>query len=143
MSEESQPQRLADWMVEHMEAYLATDGKDGHIWRGVPTLLLTTTGRRTGRALMLPLIYGTHGDHHVIVASKGGNPKHPGWYLNLAAEPAVQVQVESERFAARARTASGDERAALWDQMAEIWPPYNDYQAKTEREIPVVVLERA
>ena len=142
MSEESQPRQLADWAVEHMEAYLATDGEDGHTWRGVPALLLTTTGRRTGRSLMLPLIYGTHGDHYVIVASKGGNPKHPGWYLNLAAEPAVEVQVGAERFSARARTAAGEERTALWDQMAQIWPPYNEYQAKTERQIPVVVLER-
>ena len=142
MSEENQPHRLADWMVEHMEAYLATDGEDGHVWRGVPTLLLTTTGRRTGRSLMLPLIYGTHGDHYVIVASKGGHPQHPGWYVNLVAEPTVQVQVGAERFTARARTASGDERATLWDQMADIWPPYNEYQTKTDREIPIVVLER-
>jgi len=142
MSEENQPRQLADWMVEHMEKYLATNGEDGHVWRGVPTLLLTTTGRRTGRSLMLPLIYGAHGDHYVIVASKGGNPKHPGWYVNLVAEPTVQVQVGAERFTARARTASGDERAALWDQMADIWPPYNEYQTKTERQIPVVVLER-
>ena len=142
MSEENQPRQLADWMVEHMEKYLATNGEDGHVWRGVPTLLLTTTGRRSGRSLMLPLIYGTHGDHYVIVASKGGHPQHPGWYVNLAAEPTVQVQVGAERFTARARTASGDERAALWDQMAGVWPPYNEYQTKTEREIPVVVLER-
>ena len=143
MSDENQPRQLADWMVEHMENYLATNGEDGHVWRGVPTLLLTTTGRRTGRSLMLPLIYGTHGDHYVIVASKGGNPKHPGWYVNLVAEPTVQVQVGAERFTARARTAAGDERAALWDQMADVWPPYNEYQTKTERQIPVVVLERA
>ena len=142
MSEENQPRQLADWMVEHMENYLATNGEDGHVWRGVPTLLLTTTGRRTGRSLMLPLIYGAHGDHYVVVASKGGHPQHPGWYVNLVAEPTVQVQVGAERFTARARTASGDERAALWDQMADIWPPYNEYQTKTEREIPVVVLER-
>ena len=142
MSDENQPRQLADWMVEHMENYLATNGEDGHVWRGVPTLLLTTTGRRTGRSLMLPLIYGTHGDQYVIVASKGGNPKHPGWYVNLVAEPTVQVQVGAERFTARARTAAGDERAALWDQMADVWPPYNEYQTKTEREIPVVVLER-
>ena len=142
MSEENQPRQLADWMVEHMEKYLATNGEDGHVWRGVPTLLLTTTGRRSGRSLMLPLIYGTHGDHYVIVASKGGHPQHPGWYVNLAAEPTVQVQVGAERFTARARTASGDERATLWDQMAGVWPPYNEYQTKTEREIPVVVLER-
>ena len=91
---------------------------------------------------MLPLIYGAHGDHHVVVASKGGHPRHPGWYVNLVAEPTVQVQVGAERFTARARTAAGDERTALWDQMAGIWPPYNEYQTKTEREIPVVVLER-
>jgi proline iminopeptidase len=78
----------------------------------------------------------------VIVASKGGAPAHPAWYVNLRAQPEVDVQVAADRFRARARTATGAERAALWKQMAEIYPPYNDYQKRTQREIPVVVLER-
>lgn len=142
MSADSPPRQLPDWIVDHMQRYLETDGADGHIWRGVPTLLLTTTGRRSGRRLTLPLIYGTDGGRYVLVASRGGHPHHPRWYLNLVHDSVVEVQVAAERFTARARTATGDERAALWQHMATIWPPYNEYQAKTNREIPVVVLER-
>ena len=126
-----------------MRRYVESNGEDGHIWRGVPTLLLTTTGRRSGKPLRLPLIYGKDGDHYIVIASRGGNKNHPRWYLNLVANPEVQIQVVAEQCTARARTASGDERTALWACMAEIWPSYNDYQAKTDREIPVVVLERA
>lgn len=134
--------RLPDWMREHMQRYLETDGEDGHIWRGVPTLLLTTTGRRSGKPQMLPLIYGKNGDDYVVVASKGGNANHPHWYLNLVAHPEVQVQVAADRFTAYARTASAEERPKLWAMMAGIWPAYDEYQEKTEREIPLVVLER-
>ena len=107
----------------------------------LPTLLLTTTGRRSGKTGIMPLIYGEADGNYIIVASKGGAPKHPGWYLNLTANAEVEVQVLDRRFKAKARTASGEEWAALWEKMAVIYPPYNDYQAKTEREIPVVVLE--
>ncbi len=107
----------------------------------LPTLLLTTTGRRSGKTRTMPLIYGESGGGYVIVASKGGAPKHPAWYLNLDAEPEVGVQVGAERFTAKARTASAEQRQRLWQQMAAIYPPYLDYQNKTDREIPVVVLD--
>ena len=142
---------LPKWIADHLQRYLDTDGADGHLWDSapvggpgpIPTLLLTTTGRRSGNPIVMPLIYGEAGGNYVVVASKGGAPKHPGWYLNLAAHPDVEVQILARRFRATARTASGAERAELWKQMAAIYPPYNDYQAKTDREIPVVVLEPA
>lgn len=131
------------WYDEHLKRYLETDGEDGHIWQGVPTLILTTKGRKTGEDRVLPLIYGEHGDAHVVVASKGGAPEHPAWYLNLRDEPNVRVQVKADKFSATARDATPEERAELWPRMAEIWPAYDDYQAKTDRQIPLVVLERA
>lgn len=141
--------KLPDWMKEHLTRYLATDGKDGHLWDAsigggegmVPTLLLSTTGRKSGRVLTLPLIYGTHDASYVVVASKGGAPTHPVWYLNLAADPLVTVQIEGRRFDARARTAEGDERARLWTKMVGIYAPYLKYQEATQRDIPVVVLD--
>ena len=142
---------LPKWIADHLQRYLETDGADGHLWDSapvggpgpIPTLLLTTTGRRSGKPIVMPLIYGEAGGKYVVVASKGGAPTHPGWYLNLAAHRAVDVQILAKRFRATARTASGAERAELWQQMAALYPPYNDYQAKTDREIPVVVLEPA
>ena len=139
------------WVVEHMKRYKETGGEDGHIWKGLdgkqslPCLLLTTTGRRSGKQYETALIYGKDGDSYVIVASVGGAPKSPLWYENLAANPQVELQVMADRFPATARTASGEERARLWDMMAEIFPTYNQYheKAKEHREIPVVVLERA
>ncbi|MEJ2133126.1 MAG: nitroreductase family deazaflavin-dependent oxidoreductase [Gammaproteobacteria bacterium] len=133
---------LPDWIADHMRRYLETDGEDGHMWRGVPTLLLTTTGRRSGSSRMLPLIYGEEGDACVVVASKGGHENNPLWYENLKTNPEVQVQVAADKFTAQARTATGEERARLWKKMTEIWPAYDEYQARTKREIPVVVLER-
>ena len=138
----SEATALPDWAVDHMNRYLETDGEDGHIWRGVPTLLLTTTGRSSGLPRMLPLIYGKDGDDHIIVASKGGYPDHPAWYTNIEASNAVQVQVAADKFSASAELVEGDVRARIWQVMAEIWPPYNEYQAKTDREIPVVRLRR-
>jgi deazaflavin-dependent oxidoreductase (nitroreductase family) len=128
---------------EHVRRYRETDGREGHEWRnGSKILLLTTTGRNTGRETTMPLIYGLDGENPVIVASKGGAPAHPGWYRNLAKNPEVGVQILGDRFRARARTAEGDERERLWRLMTEIWPDYDAYQRKTDREIPVVVLER-
>jgi deazaflavin-dependent oxidoreductase (nitroreductase family) len=135
--------RLPDWMREHMRKYLATKGEDGHIWRGVPTLLLTTTGRRSGNPIMIPLIYGQQDDRYIVVGSKGGNPDHPYWYQNLVAQPMVQVQVAADRFVAKARTAMAEERPAIWELMAKIWPAYDEYQSQTDREIPLVILDRA
>jgi deazaflavin-dependent oxidoreductase (nitroreductase family) len=128
---------------EHTERYRATGGDEGHDWRGTQTLLLTTTGRRSGERRELPLIYGRDGDDYLIVASKGGADQPPAWYLNLEADPDVEVQVKDERFKARARTATSEERRRLWPTMTAEWPDYDDYQKKTEREIPIVVLERA
>ncbi len=131
-----------DWVAEHVKRYIETNGEDGHIWRGAPTLILTTVGRKSGKARRLALIYGTDGDSYVVVASKGGADAHPEWYLNLLDHPEVEVQVKADKFRANARTATPEERERLWPQMAEIWPAYNDYQAKTERPIPLVMLER-
>jgi deazaflavin-dependent oxidoreductase (nitroreductase family) len=130
------------WVKEHIDEYVATGGAQGHIWNGVPTLLLTTTGRRSGEPRRTALIYGRYGKDYVIVASKGGAPKHPLWYLNLQANPRVTVQVEDEVFDAVARDATAEEREELWPEMAKIWPDYDNYQQKTDRHIPVVILTR-
>jgi deazaflavin-dependent oxidoreductase (nitroreductase family) len=130
------------WFAEHVERYLATDGEDGHDWNGRPTLLLTTHGRRSGEKHTLPLIYGRDGDRLLVVASRGGAPKHPSWYLNLVADPEVEVQVKGDRFRARAHPASADEKPRLWRTMTAVFPDYAEYQKRTTREIPVVVLER-
>lgn len=127
---------------EHVRRYRETDGEVGYIWNGAPTLLLTTTGRRTGEPTTTPLIFGRAGEAFVVVASKGGAPEHPGWYRNLVKQPEVELQVRGDRFRGVARTAAGEERTRLWRQLAEIWPPYDEYATRTDREIPVVVVER-
>ena len=128
---------------EHVRSYRETDGEVGHDWRkGTSTLLLTTTGRKSGEERTTPLIYGRHGDAYVVVASKGGADEPPGWYVNLQEHPEVQVQVMGDRFRARARTATPDEKPQLWEQMVGHWPDYDNYQRRTDREIPIVVLER-
>jgi len=149
MPEQNKPSTTPDWIRDHITRYLATDGEDGYLWDAsigggkgmVPTLLLTTTGRRSGRSLTLPLIFGKSGSNYVVVASKGGAPAHPAWYLNLQANPDVQVQVKAEKFNARAVTASREERPALWAKMVGIYGPYAQYQTKTDRQIPVVILK--
>lgn len=128
---------------EHVRRYRETGGEVGHRWqRGSKILLLTTTGRKTGWPRTVPLIYELDGDAYVIVASRGGAPAHPRWYLNLVAEPQVEVQVRDDVFPARARTTAGGERERLWRLAALQWPDYDAYQQRTDREIPVVVLER-
>ena len=128
---------------EHVRRYRASDGVVGHKWReGSSVLLLTTTGRKSGRESTTPLIYDRTGDDVVVVASKGGAPRDPGWYRNLRLHPEVGVQIKGDRFRARARTARGEERDRLWQQMNRVWPHYAEYQEKTQRRIPVVVLER-
>jgi len=134
--------RPPGWQQEHARRYIETGGRDGHIWEGVTTLLLTTTGRRSGQSRTTPLIYGRAGDRYLVVASRGGAPTHPGWYENLVAQPIVQVQVMADRFSARARPATAVEKPALWKTMTAIWPPYDEYQKRTAREIPLVILER-
>ncbi len=128
---------------EHVDRYRATEGEEGHEWQGTQTLLLTTTGRRSGEQRTTPLIYAPHGDSYTVVASKGGSDTAPAWYLNLLEQPEVEVQVKGDRFRARARTASAEEKPEIWRAMVAEWPAYDDYQAATEREIPVVVLERS
>ena len=128
---------------EHVRRYIETDGEEGYTWReGSPILLLTTTGRKSGEERTMPLIFGEDGDSQVLVASRGGAPQHPAWYLNLEANPEVGVQVKADKFRARARIAEGEERERLWKAMNEIWPHYDEYQTKTTRQIPVVVLDR-
>jgi len=127
---------------EHVRRYRETDGARGHDWHGASILLLTTTGRRSGRERTHALIYGRDGEDHLVVASKGGADTPPAWYLNLKANPDVEVQVLGERFRARARDATPDEKPRMWAEMVGHWPAYDEYQQRTSREIPVVVLER-
>jgi deazaflavin-dependent oxidoreductase (nitroreductase family) len=129
--------------AEHVARYRETGGEQGHDWRGTTTLLLTTTGRKSGEERTTPLIYQPHGDDFLVVASNGGDPEPPGWYLNLRQDPNVEVQVRGGVFRARARIATAEEKPELWRIMTAVWPDYDDYQRKTDREIPVVVLERA
>jgi deazaflavin-dependent oxidoreductase (nitroreductase family) len=129
-----------DWVAEHTRTYLTSGGTEGHESNGVHTLVLATTGRRTGLPRRTCLIYGTSGDEFVVVASKGGDDQHPAWFENLRADPSVGVQVGTRRFTARARVASSADRGPLWAQMAQIFPLYDDYAHKTDREIPIVLL---
>jgi len=141
---------MQDRIRNHLARYIATDGADGYWWdtgsgegkSPVPTLLLTTIGRKTGRSITLPLIFGRSGADFVVVASKGGSPNHPAWYLNLVADPAVRVQVKAEKFHAQSHTADSAERASLWPLMVKVYSPYAQFQQRTERLIPIVVLRR-
>jgi deazaflavin-dependent oxidoreductase (nitroreductase family) len=128
---------------EHVQRYRETGGEVGHRWkRGSKILLLTTKGRKSGELRAKPLIYEQDGDRYVIVASQGGAPTHPSWYQNLEQEPTVELQVLDVVFPAGARTAEGEERERLWQLVNKQWPDYDSYQTRTDREIPVVVLER-
>ena len=150
MTEGKLAPNMPQWMVDHTNRYLASGGKEGHMYEmtqpgrpkmTVASLLLTTTGRKSGQKYIFPLFYGEDGNSFIIVASKGGAPEHPGWYRNILANPEVEVQVGTKKIRARARTVTGADRARLWDKALEFWPPYADYQRKTEREIPVVLLD--
>jgi len=125
---------------EHIRKYRETGGEVGYIWNGVPTLLLTTTGRRTGEPRTSPLIFARDGDDYLVVASMGGLPKHPQWYLNLQARSEAEIEVKAERIPVVARTASDEEKPRLWKIVSDQWPNYDLYQSRTERIIPVVVL---
>jgi len=127
----------------HVRAYRETGGEQGYHWRGTTVLLLTTKGRVSGQERTTPLIFRADGDRWVVVASKGGAPEHPDWYKNMARDPHAMVQVKDERIAVRAYDAEGEERSRLWSLMTEVWPAYDEYQRRTDRQIPVVVLERA
>jgi deazaflavin-dependent oxidoreductase (nitroreductase family) len=127
---------------EHVQRYEATDGQEGHDWQGTQTLILTTTGRKSGQERKSPLIYGEHDGDYLVVASKGGAPEPPAWFVNLQADPTAEIQVWGERVPVRARVATAEEKPELWKIMTGHWPAYDDYQTKTDRPIPVVVLER-
>lgn len=142
--------KTPEWISEHLRVYRESGGSEGHLFDSsaaggqglVPSLLLTTTGWRSGEQHTSPLFYGSTVNGFVVVGSKGGADTQPGWYLNLRANPVVKVQVGTEHFIARARIATGQERAQLWEEMVQLYPPYREYQRKTVREIPIVVLER-
>ena len=125
---------------EHVRQYRETDGEVGYWWNGAPTLLLTTTGRRSGEARTTPLIFGRDGDEYLVVASVGGMPKHPAWYLNLVDDPSARIQVKGEHVDVVARTAEAEEKPRLWRIVNDVWPNYDAYQERTDRVIPVVVL---
>ena len=129
------------WVADHVRRYVESGGEKGHRWSGMNTLLITTQGRKTGLMRRTALIYGRDGDNYLVVGSNGGKKNHPSWYLNLLDNPAVQVQVGTEQFEARARPATAEERPRLWQLMAGIFPTYNSFKKKTSREIPVVVIE--
>jgi len=132
-----------EWVADHITRYVATNGEDGHIRRGVPCLLLTTIGRKSGVPRRTALIYGRDGDDYVIVASKGGHPTHPLWYTNLTANEVVTLQIGGDVFQATATTmAVGADHDRAWATMVSIWPDYGVYQTKTERRIPLVRLAR-
>ena len=151
MSDAKLAPNLPQWMVDHANRYLSSGGTDGHMYKmvrpgmpemSIPSLLLTTTGRKSGQSYMFPLFYGQTGKSYFVIASKGGAPEHPGWYRNILGNPEVSVQVGTAKIKAKARTATGEERAKLWEAAVKIWPPFADYQVKaTGREIPVVVLD--
>ena len=126
----------------HVRAYRETGGEQGYIWNGVTCLLMTMTGRKSGEKRTIPIIFTQVGDKYVIIASKGGSATHPAWYLNLLADPEVELQVKDKVFKARARTAQSPEREQLWEAACKAWPNFNVYQSRTDRVIPVVVLER-
>lgn len=128
-------------VAEHVRRYIESDGREGFRWEGAPCLILTTRGRKSGELYRTALIFGRSGDDYIVVASRGGSDRHPAWYLNLQQQSDVYVQVKDRKFEARARTAEQDEKPALWAVMTDIWPDYDDYQARTEREIPVVILQ--
>jgi deazaflavin-dependent oxidoreductase (nitroreductase family) len=126
---------------EHVRVYRETGGERGYDWRGTEILLLTTTGRSSGEPRTAPLIFRADGDRFVIVASKGGAPEHPAWFRNMTENPDAEVQVKADTIPVRMTIAEGEERTRLWSAMTEVWPDYDAYQAKTDREIPIVVLE--
>lgn len=128
---------------EHVRRYQETNGEVGYLWNGVPILLLTTTGRKSNQPRTSALIHGRDGEDFLVVASQGGAPSHPNWYLNLRSHPEAEIQVKSERIRVTARTAGEEEKPRLWKVMTDLWPNYDVYQTRTDRVIPLVVLSPA
>jgi F420H(2)-dependent quinone reductase len=131
------------WVRDQVEKYETTAGADGNTLRGKPVIILTTRGNKSGNIRKTPLMRVEHNGSYAIVASRGGSPTHPVWYHNVVADPHVQLQDGPEPKQYVAREAAGDERDAWWDRAVEAWPPYADYQKKTDRQIPVFVLDPA
>jgi deazaflavin-dependent oxidoreductase (nitroreductase family) len=127
---------------EHVRVYRETNGEKGYLWNGVPTLLFTSKGRKSGEARTIPIIFTAYQDSFVIIASKGGSPTHPQWYLNVLEDPNVEVQVKGDKFSGVVRTAESPEREKIWAECVKTWPNYDIYQSRTTRQIPVVVIER-
>lgn len=130
-----------EWVAAHIDAFDEPDGSEWPTQRGAPLLLLTTKGAKSGLWRRTVLIYGEDDGRFLIVASKGGDAKSPGWYLNLRENPEVYLQVQDRKFRARARTATSDEKPRLWNTMLAVWPDYAGYQERTKRDIPVVILD--
>lgn len=129
------------WIADHVKLYVESGGKEGHMWQpGVPTMLLTTRGNKSGTARRTALIYGRDGDDYVVMASYAGAPAHPDWYLNLVADPEVVIQVGEDIMTGQARTVSDDDRERVWKIMTDIWPDYDEYATKTTRKIPLVAI---
>jgi deazaflavin-dependent oxidoreductase (nitroreductase family) len=127
----------------HVKRYLETNGQDGFEWRnGTSILILSTKGRKSGKERSHALIFREHGGDYLVVASKGGADKPPAWFRNLQADPDVEVQIKGDRFRATARVADATEKPEMWAKMTDVWPAYDEYQKKTSRDIPVVVLHR-
>ncbi len=135
------PENILGFMQDHIRRYLATNGEDGHLMNGFPCLVLTTVGKQSGEQRQAAVIYGQHGKSFVIIASKGGSDTPPAWFVNLEASGHGHIQVKADKMAVTMRIAEGAEREQLWDMMAKIFPPYLEYQQKTARRIPVVVLD--
>jgi deazaflavin-dependent oxidoreductase (nitroreductase family) len=130
-----------DWAANQAEKYEASGGTEANTLRGVPVVILTTKGRRSGNLRKSPLMRVEHEGTYAVIASQGGAPKHPGWYHNLVAEPRVMLQDGPEAREMQARVATGDERETWWSRATEVWPDYDKYQTKTDRQIPVVLVE--
>jgi deazaflavin-dependent oxidoreductase (nitroreductase family) len=130
-----------DWVAKQVERYESSGGTKGVMLQGVPCVVVTMRGRRTGKVRKAALMRVEHEGVYAAVASKGGDDHHPGWYLNLLAHPDVTVQDGADVYEVRAREVEGDEKAAWWARAVEVWPPYADYQRRTDRAIPVVLLE--
>jgi deazaflavin-dependent oxidoreductase (nitroreductase family) len=130
-----------DFAAEQVERYEASGGRDGGDLEGVPVVILTTVGRRTGKLRKAPLMRVSDGERYAVIGSKGGMPTHPEWYLNLLAEPEVTLQDGDRARRYRGHVAEGDERAEWWARAAATWPDYDEYTTRTERRIPVVVLD--
>jgi len=150
VSEANNPEEAPSWVTDHVRLYLEDPDK-GHMWDStsvggpgvLPTLLLTTIGRKSGKPRVLPLLYQHVDAGFIIIASKGGAPAHPAWFLNLLDNPRGEIRVGHDSHRVTARIVEGEERTEYWNKMTNLYPPYIDYQAATDRKIPVVVLEES